>query len=119
MLHGQYPDGFASITFEIKSNQPIPIVRASQRHHPYPPQKDVPTYPIHQKGSKTYNLLTTLDKMQIKEHIEIKGEYNYIFAILTAQTYASVLRHKKKPIQMYLRGEWNKQEQIGRIWRIG
>lgn len=119
MVAGQYPEGFSSIVFEIKRGLPIPIIRKNQRHHPHPAQKDVPMYPIHKEGTKTYNLYTTLDKMQIKDYIEIKGEYNFAFAIITAQTYAHKLRNGKPPLQMYLRGEWSKQEQIGRIWRMG
>lgn len=119
MLHGQKPDNFASLTFEIKSGLAIPFVRKDQRHHVYNKPTSPQVYPIHKKGTDTYNLLTALDSLEIKQHIEIKGEYNYAFAVRTAQTYASKLRNDRPPVQMYLRTEWNKSEQIGRIWRLG
>lgn len=120
MIPGRYPPNFSSLTFEIKSGMPIPLVRRNQRHECFLPQQGVIRYPIHNPKSKTYNLFTTLDKMAIGNHIEIKGFNDYAYAMTVGQAYACKLRgFKNDPVQMYLRGEWCKQQQIGRIWRMG
>lgn len=119
MIPGQYPPGFEHLTYEIKSDQPIPFIRKDQRQTPYPEPKDKQIYPIHKKSSIRYNLFTALDNMRIKQHIEIKDYYHYTFAVTCAQTYAAKLRKGRPPVQMYLRTEWHQQQQIGRIWRLG
>lgn len=119
-IPGQYKEGFESLTYIIKSDMPIPFSRRDQRQHPYPAQTSEINYPVHRSGTRTYNLFSILDKMQIKDYIEIPSFDHYTYAMVMGQAYAAKLRNlRKDPVQMYLRAEWHKQQQIGRLWRIG
>lgn len=118
-MPGYTPPNFASITYEIKFGLPIPFSRWNQDPNPLAPQQN-PRYPIHSPYSITYNLFTALDKMKPREYIEFPNREAYEYGVTVAQAYASKIRTRRhEPVQMYLRAEFNKNDQIGRIWRRG
>lgn len=115
------PLGFEDVQYTIKNDIPVPVVRRNQ----IPPdfsqnyRNQNYVFPIHKKETKTYNLLCTLDKMKVGEHIEIKGKDYFTFANSTSALYAIRIRSDKKAdMKLRFRGAYDSVLNIGRIWRI-
>lgn len=112
------PDNYKQISYTILNGIAPPKDRYTQRNPNYNPQPKY-MYSIHHKLSHNYNLYTTIDKMQVGNFIEIRDRKVYDYVYTQANAYASKMRKRKdNPIPIYVRFQWSRAENIGRMWRI-
>jgi hypothetical protein len=115
------PPGFSEITYEIRNDVFIPVVRKDQQQPDFSQNAKNTNYkfPVHKPTNPSYNLLCTLDKMKVGDHIQVKDRDMFNYAYSQASVYAASLRRDKKHnITFRFRGAYDVALNIGRIWRI-
>lgn len=115
------PPGFPELTYTPKNDLFVPITRSNQQQPDFSQNAKNQNFkfPIHKPNTPTYNLLCTLDKMRVGDHIEIPGLDCYSYAYSQASLYAARIRRTKKTYMPFrFRGYYDVAHNIGRIWRI-